>query len=96
MTHDPWLRIYVAGDAFEAEVVASALKHAGLDVQLRPADRSGFGAALPTLDQSAVWVRASDADTARRIIEEAGEGESGRLSLADPRTGQLGLADEPD
>ena len=96
MTNDPWTRIYVAGDALEAQVVASALKHAGIEAQLRPADRSGFGAALPTLDRAGVWVQASDAVTARAIIERAQQSESGQLSLADSPGGALGLAEDDE
>lgn len=65
MTTEPWIKIYDANDSLEAHVVASALQHAGIGVDLRAADQSGFGAALPTLDRPpAVWVRKSDVDAA--------------------------------
>lgn len=73
-------------------MVISALQHAGIDAQQRPADGAGFGAALPTLESPAVWVRRDDAMEARAIIGNAGEGEIGRLSLAGETDGAIGLS----
>ena len=86
MTDTPWIRVYAASNSIEAEVVAAALKHHGLNVQLRPATPTGFGAALPTLDQPpTLWVPADEAEEAHKIIETAttdhAQSETGRLSL---------------
>lgn len=97
MTNDPWIPVYRARDALEAHVVASALENAGIEVRTKPADRSGFGAALPTLDAGpAVWVRSTSAEDARALIDDAKKGEAGRLSLADTPEGALGLMHDED
>ena len=94
MVSDSWIRVYVAHTALEGHVVVSALQHAGINAELRPSDGTGFGAALPTLETPAVWVRVSDADDARAVIQNAAETETGRLSLTDDRSGTLGLEED--
>ena len=92
MTSNPWILLYVPNNELEGHVVVSALEHAGVDAQLRPADRGGFGAALPTLDSPpAIWVRESDVEQAKMVIDQAADSESGRLSIADTIGGDLGL-----
>ncbi len=95
MSTDDWIQIYVAASRIEANVAASALEHAGISTQLRPADSSGFGAALPTLqDSSGVWVRPRDVDRALELIASAGDSAVGQLSLAPSNRGEVGFPDE--
>ena len=86
-----WTLIYYADDALQAHVVANALETVGIEVQLRPGDRHGFGAALPTLGGApTLWVRDEDSEAARSMIERASE--AGRLSLVESTTGELSEA----
>ncbi len=91
MVNDSWIRVYVAHNALEGHVVVSALQHAGIDAKLRPSDGTGFGAALPTLETPAVWVRRPDVEEARAVIQSAAETETGRLSLAEDGSGTVAL-----
>ena len=97
MVDNPWFRIYLAESVVEAQVLVSALQHNGIEARLKPADGSGFGAALPTLNPGpAVWVRRADLEAAREIVDNAADSAIGQVSVADSDGGTLHALDDDD
>lgn len=82
------IRVYSAVNAFEAQIVRSALENAGIAVQMKNEMLSPLAGALPVSDVMAeVWIDAADEVAAAEVLKPILERQNGELSIRDGAIG---------
>jgi hypothetical protein len=74
---EPLVRLTVVGDPMTAQVVAAQLRSMGIDPHLRGEGWGPYPVTVGRLAQTEIWVRESDVEDAREVIDH-------RLDSAEP------------